>query len=68
LVLVLYVDYHFDEIMYIWDRYVCQKGVPCFLIYKCYVRSIKIDFFREYATIPIIIIIIIITVTTKEGK
>ena len=42
-----------------------------FLIYKCYVRSIKIDFFREYATIPIIIIIIIIiiiTVTTKEGK
>jgi len=28
--------------MFIWDSYVCQKGVLCFLIHKSYVRSIII--------------------------
>ena len=51
----------FGEIMCIWDSYVYQKGVLCFLIHKSYVMSIKMYcFVRKYAAIIIIIIIIII--------
>jgi len=40
--------------MCIWDSYVYQKGVVCFLIHKSYVRSIKMHFFfRKYAAIPV---------------
>ena len=54
LVLVLFVDYCFGEIMCIWDSYVYQKGVLCFLIHKSYVRSIKrYCFVRKYAVIPV---------------
>ena len=50
LVLVLFVGYCFGEIMCIWDSYVYQKGVLCFLIHKSYVRSIKrYCFVRKYA-------------------
>jgi len=39
--------------MCIWDSYVYQKGVLCFLIHKSYVRSIKrYCFVRKYAAIP----------------
>jgi len=42
------------EIMCIWDSYVYQKVVPCFVIHKSYVRSIKkYCFVRNYATIPV---------------
>jgi len=41
LVLVLFVGYCFGEIVCIWDSYVYQKGVLCFLIHRSYVRSIK---------------------------
>jgi hypothetical protein len=48
--------------MCIWDSYVCQMGVLCFLIHKSYVRSVKrYCFVRKYAAVPIQIIIIIIT-------
>jgi len=54
LVLVLFDDYCFGEIMCIWDSYVYQKDVLCFLIHKSYVRSIKIYcFVRKYAAIPV---------------
>jgi len=40
--------------MCIWDSYVYQKGVLCFLIHKSYVRSIKrYCFVRMYAAIPV---------------
>jgi len=40
--------------MCIWDSYVYQKGVLCFLIHKSYVRSIKsYCFVRTYAVIPV---------------
>jgi len=40
--------------MCIWDSYVYQKGVLCFLIHKTYVRSIKsYCFVRKYAAIPV---------------
>jgi len=38
--------------MCIWDSYVYQKGVLCFLIHKSYIRSIKsYCFVRKYAAI-----------------
>ena len=62
LVLVLFVGYCFGEIMCIWDSYVYQKGVLCFLIHKSYVRPIKrYCFVRKYAAILIQLIIIINT-------
>jgi len=66
LVFVLCVGYCFGEIMCIWDSYVYQKGVLCFLIHKSYVRSVKrYCFHRKYAAVPIqIIIIIIISLVT----
>ena len=40
--------------MCIWDSYVYQKGVLCFLIRKSYVRSVKrYRFVRKYAAIPV---------------
>ena len=40
--------------MCIWDSYVYQKGVLCFLLHKSYVRSIKrYCFVRKYAAIPV---------------
>jgi len=37
-----------------WDSYVYQKGVLCFLIHKSYVRSFKrYCFVRKYAAIPV---------------
>jgi len=52
--LVLFVGYCFGEIMCIWDSYVYQKGVLCFLIHKSYVRSIeRYCFVRKYAAIPV---------------
>jgi len=46
--------YCFGEIMCIWDSYVYQKGVLCFLIHKSYVRSIKrYCFVRKHAAIPV---------------
>ena len=54
LVLVLFVGYCSGEIMCIWDSYVYQKGVLCFLIHKSYVMSIKrYCFVRKYAAIPV---------------
>ena len=54
LVLLLFVGYCFGKIMCIWDSYVYQKGVLCFLIHKSYVRSIKrYCFVRKYAAIPV---------------
>ena len=51
---VLFVGYCFSEIMCIWDSYVYQKGVLCFLIHKSSVRSIKrYCFVRKYAAIPV---------------
>jgi len=53
LALVLFVGYCLGEIMCIWDSYVYQKDVLCFLIHKSYVRSIKrYCFVRKYAAIP----------------
>ena len=53
-VLVLFVGYCFGEIMCIWDSYVYQKGVLCFLTHKSFVRSIKRHcFVRKYAAIPV---------------
>jgi len=58
--------------MCIWDSYVYQKGVLCFLIHKSYVRSIKrYCFVRKYAAIPVqleIIIIIIIIIIIKLNR
>ena len=60
MLLVLFVGYCFGEIMCIWDSYVYQKGVLCFLIHKRYVRSIKrYCFVRKYAAIPVQLEIII---------
>ena len=54
LVFVLFVVYYFGEIVCIWDSYVYQKGVLCFLIHKSYVRSIKRYYFvRRYAAIAV---------------
>jgi len=54
LVLVLFVGYCFGEILCIWDSYVYQKGVLCFLIRKSYVRSIEsYCFVRKCAAIPV---------------
>jgi len=54
LVLVLFVGYCFGEIMCIWDSYIYQKGVLCFLIHKSYVRSIKgYCFVRKYVAITV---------------
>ena len=54
LVLVLFVGYCFGEMVCIWDSYVCQKVVLCFLIHKRYVRSIKrYCFVRQYTAIPV---------------
>ena len=40
--------------MCIWDSYVYEKGVLCFLIHKSYVRSIKrYCFVRKYVAIPV---------------
>ena len=40
--------------MCIWDSYVYQKGVLCFLIHKSYARSIKrYCFVRKYAAITV---------------
>ena len=64
LVLVLFVGYSFGEIMFIWDSYVYQKGVLCFLIHKSYVRSIKrYCFVRKYAAIPVQLEIFILQYT-----
>jgi len=41
LVFVLFIGYCFGGIMCIWDSYVYQKGVLCFLIDECYIRSVK---------------------------
>ena len=63
LILVLFVSYCFGEIMCIWDSYVYQKGVLCFLVHKSYVRSIKrYCFVRKCPAIPVQLIIIIIIV------
>ena len=44
----------FGEIMCIWDSYVYQKGILCFLIHKSYVMSIKTYcFVHKYAVIPV---------------
>ena len=44
----------FGEVMCIWDCYVYQKSVLCFLIHKSYVRSIKrVCFVCKYAAIPV---------------
>jgi len=48
LVLVLFVNYCFGEIMCIWDSYVYQKDVLCFLIHKSSVRSIKNYYYYYY--------------------
>ena len=53
LVLVLFVGYCFGEIMCVWNSYVYQKGVLCFLIHKSYVQSIRRYFVRKYAAIPV---------------
>ena len=64
LVLVLFVDYCFGEIMCIRDSYVYQKGVLCFLIHKRFVRSIKrYCFVRQYAAIPVELEIFILQYT-----
>jgi len=61
LVLVLFVGHCFSEIVCIWDSYVYQKGVLCFLIHKSYVRSIEIYcFVRKYAAIPVQLEILIL--------
>jgi len=40
--------------MCIWDSYGYQRVVPCFLIHKLHVRSIKrYGFVRKYAAIPV---------------
>ena len=40
--------------MCIWDSYVYQKGVLCFIIHKSYVRLIeRYCFVRKYAAIPV---------------
>jgi hypothetical protein len=47
--------------MCIRDSYVHQKGVLCFLIRKCYVRSDKMYcFVRKYAAVPIQLKIVIL--------
>jgi len=40
--------------MCIWDSYVSQKGVLCFLIHECYIRSVgRYCFVRKYAAVPV---------------
>ena len=47
--------------MCIWDSYVYQKVVLCFLIHESYVRSIKrCCFVRKYAAIPVQLEILIL--------
>jgi len=73
----LFVGYCFGEIMCIWDSYVYQKGVLCFLIHKSYVRSIKrYCFVRKYAAIPVHLLLLLLLLyfrnmvfgLTKEGS
>jgi hypothetical protein len=50
--------------MYIWDRYVYQKDVICFLIDKFYIRSVKkYCFVRKYAAVPVQLEIVILQYT-----
>jgi hypothetical protein len=54
----------FGDIMCIWDSYVYQKGVLCFLIRECYIRSIKrYCFVRKYAAVPVQLEIVILQYT-----
>jgi len=47
--------------MCIWDSYVYQKGVLCFLIDERYIRSVKrYCFVRKYAAVPIQLEIVIL--------
>ena len=47
--------------MCIWDSYVYQKGVLCFLIHKSYVRSIKrYCFVRKYAAIIVVVVVVVV--------
>ena len=38
---VLFIGCCYGEIMCIWDSYIYQNGVLCFLIDECYIRSVK---------------------------
>jgi len=61
LAFVLFIGYCFGEIMCIWDSYVYQKGVLCFLTDECYIRSVKrYCFVRKYAAVPVQIEIVIL--------
>jgi hypothetical protein len=58
---VLFIGYCFGEIMCIWDSCVYQKGVLCFLIDECYIRSVKsYCFVRKYAAVPVQLEIVIL--------
>ena len=47
--------------MCIWDSYVYQEGVLCFLIDECYIRSVKrYCFVRQYAAVPVQLEIVIL--------
>jgi hypothetical protein len=47
--------------MCIWDSYVYQKGVLCFPIHECYIRSVKrYCFVRKYAAVPVQLEIVIL--------
>jgi hypothetical protein len=60
LVFVLFIGYCFGEIMCMWDSYVYQKGILCFLIGECYIRSVKkYCFVRQYAAVPVQLEIVI---------
>jgi len=51
-------------IVYIWDSYVYQKGVLCFLTDECYIRSVKrYCFVRQYAAVPELLEIVILQYT-----
>ena len=64
LVFVLFIGYCFGEIMCVWDSCVYQKGVLCFLIAECYIRSVKrYCFVRQYAAVPVQLEIVILQYT-----
>ena len=49
--------------MCVWDSYVYQKGVLCFIIHKSYVGSIKSYwFFRKYAVIIVVVVVVVVVV------
>jgi len=51
--------------MCIWDSYVYQRGVLCFLIDECYIRSVKrYCFVRKNAAVPVQLAIVILQYTT----